>query len=69
MDTAHLLQVADKVHGAAIRSADWNIVRNWGRRESDEAFTRAALDAGIPDKSRELRFVVGKCLSLSGYGS
>lgn len=69
MDTAQLLDIAHRVHSAAIRGTDWAQWRNFGRRECDAAFTREALAAGVPDKSRELCFVVTKCLSLSGYGS
>lgn len=66
---ADLLALAGRVHSAAIISADWAEVRNWGRAQHQAAFHAAALQAGVPDKTQSMGFVVTKCLSLSGYGS
>lgn len=65
---ADMLQTADAVHGAAIRSADWSVWRNLGPYAKQEIFHAEALKAGVPDKTRHMGFVVGKCMSLSGHG-
>lgn len=67
--TEILLKTADEVHGAAIRATPWDQWRNFGRQQCLAAFRTAARAAGVPDKTRDMGFVVTKCLSLSGYGS
>mgnify|MGYP000889451806 FL=1 len=69
MNTAELLKTADQVHSAAIRANEWSAWRNFGRMQCQSAFMRAAVAAGVAEKTPEMRFVVTKCLSLSGYGS
>ena len=69
MNTAELLKTADQVHSAAIRANEWSAWRNFGRMQCQSAFIQAAVAAGVAEKTREMHFVVTKCLSLSGYGS
>lgn len=67
-NTAELLLLADECHGAAIVSTPRTSRAAMGRYDWQEAFRAQAIARGIENKTWQMGFVVGKCLSLSGYG-
>lgn len=66
-----LLQTAQQVHSNALREIDAKHGRHHDltRYDMQETFRAEALKLGIENKTKDMGFVVTKCLSLSGYGS
>ena len=64
----HLDTIANTVFATAVRRCglQWE---HMSRYEVQEIVRSAAIDSGVEDKTSTMRYVVAKCLALSGFGS
>lgn len=64
-----LLGLSEKVHNLAVISTN---IKDWGnfdRFQKQEKFREIAIKLNVANKTKDMEFVVTKCLSMSGYGS